>query len=123
MPTANFRSGHGLVVAVKGAMFNVSKADCGFGLDIPRYLEWQGMFNRVPFVIYWATPTIKLLGPGPHANQVRFLRRLDTTALSDDPHTVYSGGSSGFGALNIAWLKRAKRIVLLGFEYNADCAG
>jgi len=111
------------VIAVKGAMFNTPRADCGFGLDIPRYLEWQGMFNRVPFLIYWAVPKIKFAGPGPHAGQIRFLRRLDSPALSQDPSSIYSGGSSGFGALNLAHLKRAKRIVLLGLEYNADAAG
>jgi hypothetical protein len=112
------------VLAVKGSMFNVPWAAAGFGLDIPRYVEWCGMLKRVPFVVYWATPNISFLGSGPHANQVRFLRRIDAPfMLSDDPHTVYSGGSSGYGALNVAWLKRAKRIALLGFEYNADAAG
>lgn len=112
------------VLAVKGAIFNIPWADLGFGLDIPRYLEWQGMLNTVRAMpVYWATPKIKFLGPGPHPPCVRFLRRIDLSDLSDDPTAICSGGSSGFGAFNVAWLKRARRIVLLGFEYNADQAG
>lgn len=112
------------VLAVKGAMFNVPFADLGFGLDIPRYLEWQGMLNAVRTMpVYWATPKIKYLGAGPHAPCVRFLKRLDHPDMSDDPSAICSGGTSGFGALNVAWLKRAKRIVLLGYEYNADVGG
>jgi hypothetical protein len=112
------------VLAVKGAMFNIPWADAGFGLDIPRYLEWHGMLNAVRTMpVYWATPKIKFLGDGPHAPCVKFLKRLDHSDLSDDPSAVCSGGTSGFGAFNLAYLKRAKRIVLLGFEYNADAGG
>jgi hypothetical protein len=112
------------VLAVKGAIFNIHWADAGFGLDIPRYLEWLGMLNTVRTMpVYWATPKIKFLGPGPHPPCVRFLRRVDISDLSDDPYAVCSGGTSGFGAFNLAWLKRAKRIVLLGFEYNAEQGG
>jgi hypothetical protein len=109
------------VLAVKGQMFNIPWADAGFGLDIPRYIEWCGMLNTVRYPVYWATPKMKLLGPGPHAPCIRFLRRIDLSELSDDPAAICSGGTSGFGALNVAWLKRARRIVLLGFEYNGDC--
>jgi hypothetical protein len=108
------------VLAVKGAIFNVPWADAGFGLDIPRYVGWRGMLGAVTMPVYWATPRMDMLGDGPHAPCVRFLRRIDLTDLSDDPAAVFSGGTSGFGALNLAWLKRAKRIVLLGFEYNGD---
>jgi hypothetical protein len=108
------------VLAVKGQMFNIAFADAGFGLDIPRYVEWCGMLGTLSMPVYWATPNMRLLGEGPHAPCVRFLRRIDLTDLSDDPAAIFSGGSSGFGALGLAWLKRARRIVLLGFEYNGD---
>jgi hypothetical protein len=109
------------VLAVKAAMFNIPWADAGFGLDIPRYLEWRDMLNAVRTMpVYWAVPKIKQLGPPPHAPCVRFLRRVDLSDLSDELTVICSGGTSGFGALNLAWLKRAKRIVLLGYDYNGD---
>ena len=38
--------------------------------------------------------------------------------LSDDPKVLHTTGSSGYAAINLAYLKRAKRIYLLGFNYD-----
>lgn len=38
--------------------------------------------------------------------------------LSADPKLVMSCGSSGYAAVNAAVLKRAKKIILLGFDYS-----
>lgn len=38
--------------------------------------------------------------------------------LSEDPSQIECGANSGFGAFNVAYLKRAKLIVLLGFDYT-----
>lgn len=119
------------VLAVKGAMFNIPWADAGFGLDLPRYHEWRMMLNTVTYPVYWAVPVDqdkhvndpRLVGEGPHAPCVKFVRRIDLSDLSDDPMAIMSGGSSGFGALNVAYLKRASRIVLLGFDYDGDVRG
>jgi len=40
------------------------------------------------------------------------------TGLSSDPSSIH-GTNSGFGAVNLAFLKRASRIVLLGFDFNS----
>jgi hypothetical protein len=111
------------VLAVKGAMFNVSWADAGFGLDLPRYREWQGIIGTLTYPVYWATPKLKFLSDCTHPRNVRLIRRVDIPALSDDPTAICSGGSSGFGAVNLAWLKRSRRMLLLGFDYNADAGG
>lgn len=108
------------VLAVKGAMFNMPWADAGFGLDIPRYREWCGILGTVTYPVYWATPTFdnKVMGE-EHAPNVRFLRRIDINDVSDDPSAICAGGTSGYGAVNLAWLKKSRRMLLLGFDYSA----
>lgn len=44
------------------------------------------------------------------------LRRLRRYGLSVDQGSVHICGTSGYGALNLAYLKRARDIVLLGFD-------
>jgi len=110
------------VLAVKGAMFNIPWADAGFGLDNPRYIEWRNMLHTIRYPVYWAANKVVFLGPGPHAPSVRFLRRIDINQISSDPTAVCSGGTSGFGAINLAWLKKARRMILLGFDYNGEVA-
>jgi hypothetical protein len=44
-------------------------------------------------------------------------RRL-TNKLSDKPDSIITCGTSGYGALNVAYLKRARRILLLGYDYD-----
>lgn len=50
---------------------------------------------------------------------VRYLERRRQQGLSSDPRAIAEGKSSGFGALNLAVLKRARRIVLLGYDLQA----
>jgi hypothetical protein len=38
--------------------------------------------------------------------------------LSRNPALIHGGGTSGYAALNLAVLKRARRIVLLGYDYG-----
>jgi hypothetical protein len=39
--------------------------------------------------------------------------------LSEDRRAVHPGGTSGYAALNLAVLKGARRILLLGYDYGA----
>ncbi len=48
---------------------------------------------------------------------VTYLRPCNEPGLSQDPATINVGGTSGFGALNLAYLKGARRIFLVGFDY------
>ncbi|MCA1452841.1 hypothetical protein I6F35_06350 [Bradyrhizobium sp. BRP22] len=107
------------VLAVKGSIFDIPWADAGFGLDMPRYKEWRDKLANVQSRVYWAVPEDQLnkTGPPPSKN-VTFLKRLDGENLSDDPGEIYGGGTSGFGAIQICIHKRAKQIVLFGFDYD-----
>jgi hypothetical protein len=107
------------VLAVKGSIFDIPWADAGFGLDMPRFLEWREKLANVQSRVYWAVPEDQLerTGPPPSKN-VTFLKRLDGQNLSDDPSEIYGGGTSGFGAIQICLHKRAKCIVLLGYDYD-----
>jgi hypothetical protein len=50
---------------------------------------------------------------------VTYMDRVEAIGLSDDPQVIHNGGTSGYGALNLAYLKGAKFIVLLGYDYCA----
>lgn len=42
---------------------------------------------------------------------------LDTdNGLNEDPRTLNAGGNSGYAALNLAYLKKAKKIYLIGYD-------
>lgn len=108
------------VLAVKGTIFDLPWADAGFGLDMPRFNDWREKLARLPARIYWAVPQEQLQAVAPPPENVIFLQRLDGQKLSDDPGVIYSGGTSGFGALQICLHKRARKIVLFGFDYDGN---
>ena len=112
------------VLAVKGVIFDIPWADAGFGLDMPRYKEWRDKLMDIPARVYWAVPEEQLerTGPPPSKN-ITFLRRLDGQNVSDNPSEVYGGGTSGFGALQICFHKKAKTIVLFGYDYDGNYDG
>lgn len=109
------------VLAVKGVIFDIPWADAGFGLDMLRYRDWQEKLQDVPGRVYWAVPEDQLerTGSPPSAN-VTFLRRLDGQGISDSAGEIYTGGTSGYGAVQVALHKRAKRIVLFGYDYDGN---
>jgi hypothetical protein len=98
------------VLAVKRTIFTIPWADAGFGLG-----EQPDKLGSVAGRVYWAVPDDQpLTAPA----NVTLLRRLDGRDISTDVGAVYGGGTSGFGALQVALHKRAKKIVLFGFDYN-----
>ena len=109
------------VLAVKASIFDIPWADAGFGLDMPRFAEWRQKLAQSPMRIYWAVPHDQLAktGPPPSRN-VTFVKRLTGEGISDYPGEIYGGGTSGFGALQICFHKRAKTIVLFGFDCRGD---
>jgi hypothetical protein len=109
------------VLAVKHSIFDIPWADAGFGLDMPKYKDWRDKLAHVQSRVYWAVPEDQLqrTGPPPSRN-VTFLKRMDGQQLSDDPGVIYGGGTSGFGAMQICIHKRAKQIVLFGFDYDGS---
>lgn len=112
------------VLAVKGSIFDIPWADAGFGLDMLRYTEWRGKLADVQSRVYWAVPEDQLTktGPPPSKN-ITFVKRLVGEAISDDPSAIYGGGTSGFGAVQVCLHKRAKRIILFGYDYDGAFGG
>jgi hypothetical protein len=111
------------VVAIKGAIFSIPWATAGFGLDFPRYQEWHQRLFEVRVPTYWACVSFSQF-PRPQPACITFLRRIDMPAgLSEDPRYINAGGTSGFGAFNVAWLKRARKVVLFGYDYQPDNHG
>jgi len=67
--------------------------------------------------VYLGVPEDFDFSIGP-SNAIYLLRVRSVPGLSSNPRQVYmGGGNSGFMAVNIAYLKRARRIVLLGYDY------
>jgi hypothetical protein len=105
------------VLAVKGSIFDIPWATAGFGLDVPRFEEWIPKMRNVTFPVYWAVPE-DALSRMPVADNLIYLRRDPGIGVSTRGSMVYSGASSGFGALQIPLLKRARAIGLFGFDYG-----
>src|SRR5262245_47125888 len=64
------------VLAVKASIFDLKFADAGFGLDMPRYMEWvdNNKFAGTTMPIYWAVE--RNYGPidqRPQPDNVTFL--------------------------------------------------
>ncbi len=107
------------VIAVKASMFDLPWADCGAGIDFPRFREWIPKFNQMTMPIYWGMdPEMWRKTDQVKPPCVTFLRRLDGFDVSDNPAQVYSGGTSGCTAIGVAVLKRAKHIFLFGYDYK-----
>lgn len=47
-----------------------------------------------------------------------YLRWEHADGLSDDPGAINTGGNSGYGALNLAYLKHAREIHLIGYDMD-----
>lgn len=111
--------GLGYVVAVKQAWVDLPFADAVVGVDLP-WMGWAGAeLERLAREksVYLAVPDQRLQhDPIPGATYLRRLR--SDNHFSDDPHSLECAGNSGFAALNLAWLKRARRIVLFGFDFH-----
>ena len=111
----------GPVLAVKEAYHDLPFCDAVFGLDLP-WMRWgaeplAALAKRKP--LYLAVPDQEIDHTFiPGAIYLRRSRRCD--AFSDNPDTIEAGSNSGFGAVNLAYLKRAKTIILFGFDYSGQ---
>ncbi len=111
------------VIAVKAAMFEIPWADCGVGIDWPRYREWVPRLGKLTMPVYWGMDISlwhKVRGEAwaVQPDNVTFLEKLSGWAVSTDPGGIYIGGTSGFAALGVALLKQARRIALFGYDYQ-----
>ena len=109
------------VIAVKGCIFDLPFADCGVGLDWPRLGEWQYRFGEVSYPVYWGVAeAVWQRNPIPLPDNVTLLVKTGDYGFSDDPTRIHGGGTSGFCALSLAVMKRARKIVLFGYDYRPD---
>jgi hypothetical protein len=115
-----FRDPRWRVLAVKGSIFDMPWADLGFGLDGPRYIEWAPRLAQVTMPIVWAVAERNTLPVLPNVN---FVLRINHQMISKVPTAIAAGGTSGYGALNLAYLKRPRRIVLFGYDYGKSADG
>lgn len=101
------------VLAVNEALVNLLSVDAVFSLDnnwARHRCSEMSMFRGEKYLavqeFYW-----------PYVDQsATMLQRIRRPGLSDDPGAVHICGTSGYGALNLAYLKRARQIFLLGFD-------
>lgn len=110
--------GLGYILAVKEAVWDLPFADACFGLDLGWMRRKQDDLRKLKMPLYLSVPE----GGKYHeqhienAIYIRRLRRADS--FSEDPRYIESGGNSGFGAINLAFLKRAKLIFAFGYDYQ-----
>jgi hypothetical protein len=110
------------VLAVNASVFDIPFADAGFTIDQLAMRHWWTRYRtEVSCPLHFAIPVpwVKSVDAAPAKNML-FHQRVHTAKLQKFHSQIASGGTSGFGALNLAWLKRAKRIILFGFDYGSD---
>jgi hypothetical protein len=107
------------VVAINATVFDIPWVDAGFSLDQRAMRNWWGKYTKLNIPLYFAIPKSILVNMSerPTAN-MRFIRRFQGEEFNSAGWMISCGGSSGYGALQLAFKKRARKIVLLGFDYG-----
>ena len=106
------------VLAVKESVWDLPFADTVFGLDRPWIVrQEQKLRNCTISKVFAVEPEIRRCPAIEGALYLLRVRR-GGKGFSEDVEEIESGGNSGFGAVNYAYLKRARRIVLFGFDYQ-----
>lgn len=105
------------VMAVNASIWMLPWADVGFSLDGRLYECWRDRLHLVPYPVYWALHPLAAPRLQTPAANVTLIARLEESGLSHNLAEV-PGKTSGFGALNLAYLKRAKDVRLFGFDYQ-----
>ena len=115
--------GHGHIVAVNQAIFD-APCECGVSVD---HIFVRNYADRLKVLVSKQTLYLSIGNEWWKANipliegaiYLKSLPRTGITAgLSFDPEALTRAPTSGFAALNIAVLKGAKRIYLLGYDYS-----
>ena len=90
------------------------------GIDAARYLKLASTTNLSDLQarVYWAMPQDELGRIEAPPKNVTLLKRDNTNGFTD-PGVINGGGSVGWAAMQICIHKRAKHIVLFGFDYTA----
>lgn len=108
------------VIAVNDVVWRLPWSAAVFSLDRPwiqRNLPKLHQFAGEKYLAI-SEDRVDLTAEAPQGTTF-LLRQRSIRGLSCDPRIVHlGGGNSGFGAFNLAFLKGARRIVLLGLDYT-----
>jgi len=110
--------GKGHVVGVNRAMFDCP-CECGVSIDHQFITNFSNSLydfgcNHTLYLAVGEAPRL------PHVSSAMYLRTVYASGLSLDPEFLHKGSTSGYAALGIALLKRARMIILLGYDYSTD---
>lgn len=101
------------VLVLKDYVLDIPWADAGFGMGV-----WPDRLTDAQSRIYWAVSEYQANVP-PQAKNITILKQMPGLQLSDDPGVVY-GGTCEFSAMQVCIHKRARQIVLFGFDYEGE---
>lgn len=100
------------VVGINQAIFD---APCCAGVSADVMFMHQ---RRAPLEEYATKfPVYACVPESIHPTKMVHLDKRWKNAFSEHPSVINTVGSSGFAALNVAYLMKARRIILLGFDY------
>jgi len=107
------------VLAVNNAIYDLPFADAVFSLDTMWINGNRAMLDSLVCAGHTKVFLSYLLGRVPHIEGAIHLEyRVTMHGLSDDPGAIECGYTSGYGALNLGYLKLASPIVLFGFDFD-----
>lgn len=112
--------GLGHVLAVNAAVHDLPFADAVVSIDLawPKLTETRRALTAFDGEVYLGIPVDQPEDAAHYPDVTYLKRRRRCDGLSDDPTEIEAAGTSGHGALNVAYLKKAKHIFLFGFDYN-----
>lgn len=107
------------IVGVNESIFCLPRCDCGVSVD---RVFVSNRHDRLEARIAAGMEMVIALGinGSRYHLDAAYLARILTGKLSSKPDAVNTCGTSGYAALNVAYLKRAKKVLLLGYDYSAD---
>ena len=112
------------VVAVNASIFDLPWAEAGFSLDRRAMRHWWPKLRAATMPLYFAIPDHYLVNfYMPPTPNMRFIRRHPGAYFSAYDWMITCGGTSGYGALQLAFKKGAREITLFGFDYGASPSG
>lgn len=104
------------VVTINDALFHLGfDPTASFSADLPWMVARRDRLATVACERYMVLSPSNTPRPIPG---VIYLEKRYDTGLSTNPRWIYIRGSGGYAALNLAFLKQAREIVLLGFDFH-----
>lgn len=106
------------IVGINESIFHLPRCDCGVSAD---RVFVERRHDQLKEKIGCGMEMVISLGTvGRQKLNAIYLRRRLTNKLSESRTELITCGSSGYAALNVAYLKRARSILLLGYDYSSD---